>query len=210
MKMQFENGPQDGVLFGPDQVGKRPDLAVRIALVANSWAVLEAAAAACLGVIMRAEAQGTIAILSKISTATARAQAIREIAKATLTEPQLGQLKAMLNKFENLAKRRNDVVHGMWGISGQHPAALIWAPTEIVSSSMLALIDHAMAGTTEDFIEKQKASFVLYDAEKFDALIAEIAKVTQELTSFTTQQHTAAIQYKISSAMQLAASIETN
>lgn len=210
MEMQFEDEPQEGVLFGPEQVRQRPDLAIRIAIVANSWATLEAAAASCLGVIMRAEAQGTIAILSKISTATARAQAIREIAKATLPEPQLKQLNAMMKKFESLAKQRNDVVHGMWGVSGQHPAALVWAPTQIISSSMLASVDHAIAGTTDEFLEKQKATFVLYNADKFDDLITEITIAIQELTTFTAQQHIAVIQYKISSAMQLAASIETD
>lgn len=63
-----------------------------------------------------------------------------------------------------------------------------------------------MAGTAEGFLEKQRSSFVLYDATKFDTLINEIAAVTQELTSFTTRQHMAAMQYRISSAMQLAAS----
>jgi len=183
------DGPE-GVTFGPEKVGHRPDLAVKIAQIANAWAVLEANAGACLGVLLRGDPTASIAMLSKVQTATAKAQAIRAVGTAILAQDEVTELKGLLQRYEALAKRRNDVVHGMWGTTPQWPDHLVWAPPEVISSMSIAMVELHMTGKAEEFIEAQKAKFVIRSAVRFDELFSEIQQLIKDLLQFTMKQNT--------------------
>lgn len=180
-----------GVTFGPDQVMKRPDLAIKIARIASAWAVLESNAGSCLGVLMRAEPRAAIAMLSKVQTTTAKSQAIRAVGTAVLPEAELLDLLALLKRFDTLAKRRNAVVHGLWGTTPQWPQHLIWAPSHVTTTTFIALLEHHLAGTADEFLEEQKRQFVVWSAERFDELFEEIKSLISDLIIFVAAQHRA-------------------
>lgn len=192
--MLMDDGEEPlGVTFGPDQVTQRPDLAIKIARIANAWAVLEASAGTCLGVLMRAEPRAAIAMLSKIQTATAKSQAIREVGKAVLAEAELAQLKDLFKRFDALAKRRNAVVHGLWGTTPQWPDGLVWAPADVTTNTILGLLEQHLAGKGDEFLEDKKKQFVVWRSNRFDELFDEILALIGDLGRFVTLQQMASI-----------------
>lgn len=198
---QFDEGAV-GVTFGPDKVADRPALAVKIAQIANAWAVLEANSGTCLGVLLRGEAKASIAMLSKVQTATAKSQAIRAVGIAVLSAQDLAELKGILTRYEALAKRRNDVVHGMWGTTPQWPEYLVWAPPEVISNTAIGMLEMHMSGKGEEFLEEQKAKFVVWKAERFDDLFADIQQLIKDLIKFTMGQQMAHYAQKFGQQVQ--------
>lgn len=183
-----EGGEPLGVTFGPDRIAQRPELAVKISQIANAWAVLEAHVGTCLGVLMRAEPKAAIAMLSKVQTATAKSQAIRELGKAVLSDAELEQLKDLLKRFEAIGKRRNAVVHGMWGTTPEWPEHLVWAPPEVTTNTVLGLWQEHLAGKGEEYLEQQKKLFVVWSAPRFDELFDDIQELITDLVRFVSHQ----------------------
>lgn len=197
MKTEFE--PENvGTTFGPKQLEHRPQLAIKIAMVANAWASLEAGAGSCLGTLLRGDSKASIAMLSKVQTATQKSQAIRAVGTAILDEPELGELKSLLSRFDALAIRRNAVVHGMWGTTPQFPDKLVWAPPEVATHTLLGMIDQFLAGNGEAYLEKQKSRFVVYGEAEFDSIVSEIEQLVKDLTLFTSKQHVAHLSQRFS------------
>lgn len=180
-----------GVMFGPDQVTNRPELAIKIARIANAWAVLEASAGTCLGVLMRAEPKAAIAMLSKVQTATAKSQAIREVGKAVLAEADFVQLKELFRRFDALAKPRNDVMHGLWGTTPEWPEHLIRAPADVTTNTILGLMDEHLTGKGDEFLEQQKKRFEVWTADRFDELFSDILALIGDLGRFVAHQRMA-------------------
>jgi hypothetical protein len=183
-----------GITFGGNEIAKRPELAVKIALVGSSWAMLEAHAGQCLGVLMRADSRSAIALLQRFPTATAKEQTIAAVAKATLDSEQLGELKVLLRRFRELAKIRNDIAHGIWGTDPRQLEALIWAPSSIIADTTLSIVDDMIAGKSPDeILAARSEAFELYDAARFDAVLANLAELTKDLVEFATLRHVAAL-----------------
>lgn len=192
-----EGGEPLGVTFGPDRIAQRPELAVKISQIANAWAVLEANMGACLGVLMRADPKAAIAMLSKVQTATAKSQAIREVGKAVLSDPDLKQLKELLKKFDAIGKRRNVVVHGMWGTTPEWPEHLVWAPPEVTTNTILGLLQEHLDGKGEDYLEQQKELFVVWSAHRFDELFDDIKELITDVVRFVSHQQMASFMGRV-------------
>lgn len=197
MKIEYESENM-GTTFGPSQLEHRPQLAIKIAMVANAWASLEAGSGSCLGTLLRGDSKASIAMLSKVQTASQKSQAIRAVGTAILDEPELGELKSLLSRFDALAVRRNAVVHGMWGTTPQFPDKLVWAPPEVVTQTVLGMIDQFLAGNGEEYLEKQKSKFVVYGEAEFDSIISDIKQLVKDLTAFTNKQHVAQLTHRFS------------
>lgn len=172
---------------GGSAVAERPSLATKIAVIANTWTSIEGHVALALGAMIGSDHQVALAILSKVKTATARAQMIEVVADATLDPRLKPELKAIMKSFAELARRRNDVVHGLWGVSDSEPDGLLKVPADGTTRITLGLPAAMAAGNPLDLIESVLTESELWEAAEFDALIASLSELSSKSILFATK-----------------------
>lgn len=172
---------------GGQSVAERPALAVKIAVIANLWTSIEGHMAYALGAMIGSDDKVAMAILSKVQTATAKSQMIRAVGKASLDKRLEPELLKLLKSFDDLAPRRNHVVHGLWGTTDAEPDGLLWVPPTAPNKISLGLMNAMMSGDPMGFIRDALASAELWEAEDFDALIADLSGLASESVTFATR-----------------------
>ena len=177
--------PRDGSWgAGGDSVAERPELAIKIAVVANTWTSIEGHMAYALGAMIGADHRVALAILTKIQTATAKSQMIQAVGKAALDARLQPELENLLRSFNRLAPRRNKVIHGLWGISDAEPAGLLWLPPDAPNRISLGLMAAMTTGSATELIGDIQSEYELWEAADFDDLNADLAQLASEFISF--------------------------
>lgn len=177
--------PRDGSWgAGGDSVAERPELAIKIAVVANTWTSIEGHMAYALGAMIGADHRVALAILTKVQTATAKSQMIRAVGKAALDARLQPELEVLLKSFDRLAPRRNKVIHGLWGISDAEPAGLLWLPPDAPNRISLGLMAAMTTGSATELIGDIRSEYELWEAADFDDLNADLARLASESVSF--------------------------
>ncbi|WP_426026644.1 hypothetical protein [Brevundimonas sp. TSRC1-1] len=139
--------------------------------------MIESIFAGCLATMMKADLEPSIALLKRFGTATARAQAAREIAKVSLPELERASFIKIVGEFESLAKRRNDVVHAVWAISDDHPGELLRMSDAIFATFPLVAVRSQLLGQP---IEEE-----LNTLESTLVPIAELESLIDDLRAFS-------------------------
>ena len=186
MEMGFNlPGGPIGLTFSGGAVAERPSLAVRIALIANYWSMIEAHTTQCLGVLLKTDYSTAMALLTKFQTASQKRQAIEVIAKATLSPTETTSLKDLMKRFEEQGKLRNDIVHGVWGVAVDKPDTLFWAHPSTWTQITLGMTQQILSGVDIlDFLADQKAKFVEYDAVRLDEIVTSLSILQIDLGQF--------------------------
>lgn len=156
---------------GGDSVAARPELAVKMAIVANTWTSIEGSLAYALGALIGADHRVSLAILGKLQTASAKSQMMRAVGIAALEGEPRDELENLLRSFDSLAKRRNKVVHGLWGTKDAEPGGLLWLPADAPTQISLGLSSAMASGKPLELIDSVLADSELWEAADFDALI---------------------------------------
>lgn len=172
---------------GGETVTERPALAIKIAVIANLWTSIEGHIAHALGSMIGSDDRVAMAILSKVQTATAKAQMIRAIAKASLHDSLQPQLLNLMRSFDELAPRRNHVVHGLWGTMASEPDGLLWVPPSAPTRISLGLIAAMKNGRPVEHINDALSDVELWESSDFDALISDLASLASESVLFATK-----------------------
>ena len=172
---------------GGESVAERPALAVKIAVIANLWTSIEGHMAYALGAMIGSDDKVAMAILSKVQTATAKSQMIRAVGKASLDKRIEPELLKLLKSFDDLAPRRNHVVHGLWGTTESEPDGLLWVPPTAPNKISLGLIGAMKSGDPMEIIRDSLSNVELWETADFDALIADLAKLASESVTFATR-----------------------
>lgn len=171
MPRKPKSGPWEA---GGNRVANRPQLAIKIAVTANTWTSIEGHMAYALGAIIGTDHRVALAILSKVQTATAKSQMIRAVGTAALDTRIQPELDKLLKTFDALAKRRNKVVHGLWGTMDVEPDGLLWVPPDAPSRISLGLVAAMQAGNPMEMIRDILADAELWDASDFDKLNSDL------------------------------------
>lgn len=111
----------------------RPDLAAKIAWIANEWSGVEEFLGALMSVLLSRDRHGYAhqghAILNALISLPAKLDAINAAARFSLKDNDLSELeKNLLPTIRTRAKERNKVVHAKWGVSNSYPNDLIAIP----------------------------------------------------------------------------------
>jgi hypothetical protein len=126
-----------------------------------------------------------------LSGAAAQKAVLRAVARDRLSAGMLAELEDILADYKKAASQRNNVIHGQWEISAQHPDELVWY------DSGESLLNHSefWAGYNSQSDEKElmewigtydgkPIKYLLYNERDFDEVIEKIRRVFFRLLDF--------------------------
>ncbi|MFT4253550.1 MAG: hypothetical protein QM608_13820 [Caulobacter sp.] len=157
--------------------------------MANTWTLIEGHIAYALGAMIGADPRVSLAILSKVQTATAKSQMIRAIAKAALDEQFRPDFEKLMKTFDAMAPRRNKVIHGLWGVMDVEPDCLIWVPSDLPTRISLGMLSAMVAGNSREFLNDSQSENEIWEAADFDALNSDLSELASLSVSFATKMH---------------------
>jgi hypothetical protein len=97
-----------------------------------------------MSTILREDAKVGMDILNAIESENGKRAAILAVAKDRLNQTTYQELVGVLAQVRKRRGERNDVVHGMWGVSQNYPHGLIWQdPRECLRSLAQTAISQA-------------------------------------------------------------------
>lgn len=178
---------EDGALIvrvGSDLLDEHLDLAQQIGRFATAWAQTEAELGGYLAALLRTDPDRTFALLNRFGSASAYAEAAKDLITASIEEPQLSVALNIVKEFRALAKERNAVQHCLWAAKPSHPSSLFRLKAS--DWSMLALrLAHAAKESPEEAIGMAEAVAAgisdEYTFERLDTLVEKAHALSGEI-----------------------------
>ena len=112
--------------LGIDSVRQRPALLNLIGECATMWPFVELDIALLLGMLLGSRSDAALAMFGVMRQMRLQRDAIRAAAGVTLEKKDQDLIEACLAVANTASSARDDLVHGMWGVSQKLPDALLW------------------------------------------------------------------------------------
>lgn len=172
-------------------VGARPDLAVYIARVATGWSHLEERIGYLIVQLLGAHAHTGMKMYQALSSSAAQLSVLRAVARDTLSNDDQLQMEAILASYKKTARKRNNVVHGHWHVSEQHPKDLVWCDSAddlLFYSEFWSVYSSLEASEVvpyfRDHYKEKRPNYLIYKQSDFEDILAEMARVFADLSAF--------------------------
>ncbi|MGV8925029.1 MAG: hypothetical protein ACOH2G_05030 [Ewingella sp.] len=114
------------VTMGVGFIEDRPKASMLVGRIVTSWADIEIQYARLLAELMQTNVPAVLAVFSTLRTSQAQSNAVTAVGEIVLEKNDLKLLHAYNNRKAALAKERNDLAHGCFGISVAIPDHIIW------------------------------------------------------------------------------------
>ena len=111
--------------FSPGRLITRPDLALLIAQVIETWSHIDAAYVALASAVLETEPLVATAMLQAIDNQTTQRAVVLATAKASLTLKDSRLFTAVSEEVDAARRARHRFAHHLWGISTQLPESLL-------------------------------------------------------------------------------------
>jgi hypothetical protein len=161
----------------------RPDISRRIGECIGLWTQVEVQMALLLSTLMKADTGAAVAVFLSIRNARAQREAVSAAAENALTGDKLEAYSAIANVYKSLEGQRNDLAHGVFGISDEIPDAILWMePKEHTGSFVKWLAKLATSNETPD-LEIEEGIFV-YKLNDIETLISQIQELWTAILMF--------------------------
>lgn len=116
--------------LGAGAIWLRPTLAPYIAVTTATWAITEVLMANVLAATVKGDPEAVIALYGAFNGARAQRSALSEVvAVADISDELRAEMIATFNAMKGPGSERNEIVHGLWGISDAYPDALVHCTT---------------------------------------------------------------------------------
>lgn len=126
-----------------------------------------------------------------LSGAAAQKAVLRALARDRLSKALQDELELILSAVKKAAGKRNNIVHGHWYLSENHPDELVWA----AASEELLGYSEFWSGYNRHPEQEKKIRFaldfrgkpaarLLYNKKDFEEVLAEITLVGSKLANF--------------------------
>ena len=176
------------LLTGLSALDERPALAHHIAEIALAWTLVEMRLGLLLATLLRTESEAGAAMYLALSSATAKYAALQGAAEMQLNRTDTTTFEMILKKVRRKQRLRNEVVHGLWAITPDHPDALILSN----SNEQLAELAQLQPGAPEQFLQRpgrkartKATSFWIWKERDFTKLVTDIGGVNSDVFKFT-------------------------
>lgn len=104
---------------------ERPGLMAHVGTVVVLWAEIDLELGSLLAELLGSDAELGMEIYLSLRSDGPRNEVFNAIALKRLTEEWSARLTTILKDVREAARRRNAVAHGIWGVSPDHPDAII-------------------------------------------------------------------------------------
>jgi hypothetical protein len=163
---------------------QRPTLAAAIGLITAMWADIEHELGLIMASILGIDAPLGIAIYLNLRSEGPQHKVLKTAAKTRLPAKGAGEIVRFVESLPGRGKARNDIVHGLWGVSDKHPDHLIWLSK---SDSMQARSqDKRWVGTNITIKSTDIASmanrprFMIYEERDFTNISTQLEEYLKE------------------------------
>jgi len=173
----------------------RPELAVFVARVAIGWSDVERRLGSLLVKLLGADARTGMKMYRALSGAASQKAVLRAVARDRLNSEALQRLEVILSEFKKVAGLRNNVIHGAWEISDDHPDALVWQD----SAEYLDSHGEFWAGYYSHADERERMAWLqaydgfpqrfLYFERDFQDILDRMTELARMLQGFTLALH---------------------
>lgn len=169
----------------------RPEMAVWVARIATGWSRLEEKLGILIVQLLGTNAHTGMKMYQALSSSAAQKAVLRAVANDQLSAAMVAELETILLEYKKVGRKRNDIVHGHWGFSDEHPNDLVW------TDSKEDLLAHSefWAGWRSFEEEQERFDFasawtrkrqhVLYGALEFESILDGMRNVFGKLAVFT-------------------------
>jgi hypothetical protein len=134
--MPFPYTPKGKLVYGPEALLTKPELAAHIGAVATTWTIVEEGWGLILAEMLGADAKVGVKLYLELTGAGSQAAILRAVADERLNSELREDFAALLSEEKGRARERNRIVHGRWAIDPETPDGLIlserdWLPRQI-------------------------------------------------------------------------------
>ena len=105
---------------------QRPTLAAAIGAITAMWADIEHELGLIMASILGTDATLGIAIYLNLQSEWAQRKVLRTAAESRLSAEDAAMIVRFSESLRDRGKERNNIVHGLWGVSNKHPQDLVW------------------------------------------------------------------------------------
>lgn len=139
-------GPDIGFALGPGFLEQRPAATALIGECIALWTEVELQAAVLLAAMLGANTQPAAAMYFTLANERAKREAMAAIADSVLSDEDRTLFHAWARLKKSIEKERNDLAHGLFGISEIEPEGVIWISTQHRIRNLLDMLQTVRTG----------------------------------------------------------------
>lgn len=170
--------PNAKVTMGVGFIEDRPRAAMLVGRIVTSWADIEIQYTRLLAELMQTNIPAVSAVFGTLRTSQSQSNAVLAAAEVVLDKDDLVLLQAYNNRKAILAKERNDLAHGCFGVSVSIPEHIVW-----ISQADFLALNAARAGKKED-LDLSAKQFV-YEIGTLERIAQEIIEFYHQVAAYT-------------------------
>jgi hypothetical protein len=154
-------GPLTDLHFEKDAVVQREKLAAHFLCALNEWSRTEGTFGLILGQILKVRYSVATELLGSVVNLTARLDLVKAAARARLVHNLAEEVIQLMDKARSRAGERNDLAHGIWGISKDYPDKLLRCPPQ---HAFVVINKHMETGiVARDVLEELRPHLEVWD-----------------------------------------------
>ncbi len=206
MPQPYRNSIGDGgnpISFDAGAIAMRPNLAAQLATTISNWTNVEISIGRLLSFMMGVKAEVGVAMYESLSGSASKGAVLEAVAKDYFSLDMLDVFHSIVRCTSGPQQRRNNIVHGLWGIHQEKVDCLLWLPPKealkatavlhgIIAQQIVARSrgEDAKPATYSGLNTKH---VMVYKEEDFSALREDISSVHRYWASLLTYQQSRAI-----------------
>ncbi|MGJ0396158.1 MAG: hypothetical protein ACR65U_08040 [Methylocystis sp.] len=177
----FRRYPSANSTFGVGSLEYRPECAKAIARCITYWTYVECELARLLSVLLKARTEPAMAVFLSLRNARTKTEALDAAASHTLDDKDYEIFCALMQYKDSVEKQRNDIVHGVFGVSSDIKNGLAWiSSTEFVSHLSRGFNLGPSIEENEAFKKKQ----FVYELGDIETIARDIEHLRDQISFF--------------------------
>lgn len=170
--------PNAKVTMGVGFIEDRPKAAMLVGRIVTSWADIEIQYTRLLAELMQTNIPAVSAVFGTLRTSQSQSNAVLAAAEVVLEQDDLTLLQAYNNRKAILAKERNDLAHGCFGVSVSIPEHIVW-----ISQADFLALNAARVGKEVD-LDLSSKQFI-YEIGTLERIAQEIIEFYHQVGAYT-------------------------
>jgi hypothetical protein len=163
--------------IGHDCLMQRPHLAVIVAGCNDLWSNIELQLSLTLGAILDSTSPAAVGVYLSLRNARAQRDALTAAAQVTLSDADLAVFSCVLRLHERYGAHRNDLAHGIFGVTHENLDVLLWHPS--AKHAAWLMDTYHREGRMENFLphDRLKEEMFVYRQEDLTEIYNDLAEL---------------------------------